>query len=231
MTLTPQRNRSDWPELEMAQRSLAESLSRLACQTDSILLEGAVARLAAIQEEVRYLAEGKLVFTATEAWRAVYDQILCSPGITCYRSVAWLRNEDYWQDAPGQRSMQTNYQRLQEGVMIERILILNDFFWPSAATLPAADIRRWIDEQYRQGMQIGLVRESTIAAEPDLLCDIGIYGSRATGTLELDPQCRTTRFTFDFSPEGILLAEQRWKRLSLYTHSYTDLLGTSLPSR
>ena len=34
----------------------------------------------------------------------------------------------------------------------------------------------------------------------------------------------TARFTFDFSPEGIRLAEQRWDRLSLYAVSYADLL-------
>jgi hypothetical protein len=99
-----------------------------------------------------------------------------------------------------------NFQAIQNGVRIERILILNDFFWPAAARQPTADVCRWIDEQYDRGTSIGLVRESDLDTETDLLCDIGIYGSRATGTLELDSQCRTTRFTFDFSPDGIRLA-------------------------
>ena len=227
----PPSRSDDWPELAIAQHVLTESIARLEGQADPILLEAAVVRLAAIQEEVRCLADGKLVFTATEAWRTVYDQIIRSPGIAYYHSVAWLRSEDYWQDTPGQRSIQTNYERLQQGLVIERIFILCDFFWPPSAPLPADDIRRWIDDQYRQGMQIGLVRESAIAAEADLLCDIGIYGSRATGTLELDLQCRTTRFTFDFTAEGIRLAEERWKRLLLYMVPYAELLAKTLPSR
>ena len=218
----------DWPEITAASNSFRESLGRLAGQTDCILLEAATGRLVAIQEELRSLASGRIVFSATEAWRTVYDEILRSPGIGCYRSVAWLRNEDYWQDAPGQRSMQTNYDLLQQGLSIERILILSDFFWPAGAALPAPDIRRWIEEQYKRGVAVGLVRESEVDAETDLLCDIGIYGTRATGTLELDPQCRTTRFIFDFSPEGVRLAEECWKRLSLYAVSYTDLLDRSV---
>ncbi len=208
----------------MAHHSLTESLERLAGQTDPILLEVATVRLAVIQEEIRSLPNGRVVFSATEGWRTVYDQLLRSAGVTCYRSVAWMRSEDYWQDPPGQRSMQINYERLQEGVSIERILILNDYFWPALAAMPATDIRRWIDEQYQRGISIQLVRESEITAEADLLCDMGIYGTRATGTLELDPQCRSVRFLFDFSPEGVRLAEERWKRLSLYAISYKALL-------
>jgi hypothetical protein len=196
----------------------------IASHTDEVFREAAVAKLVAIQEEVRCLAQGRLVFEATEAWRTVYEQLLSRPEVRRYRSVAWLRNEDYWRDAPGRRSMQLNYDLLQQGVYIERILILSDFFWPLAAALPAADICRWIEEQYVHGIWIGLVRESDIETEPSLLSDMGIYGNRATGLLELDAQCRTVRFTFDFSPESVLLAEERWKRLSLYAISYAELL-------
>ena len=222
---------NEWPELAIAENSLTDALRRLACQPDPILLEAAIVRLAGIQEEVRNLAEGKIVFTSTEAWRTVYEEILRDPDLGCYRSVAWIQNEDYWQDAPGRRSMQTNYDLLQEGGRIERILILNDFFWPVAAALPISQVCRWIEEQYNRGTSIGLIRESEIEAETDLLCDIGVYGSRATGTLELDLQCRTMRFTFDFSPDGIRLADDRWKRLALYAVSYADLLGYVAPDR
>jgi hypothetical protein len=211
-----------WPELVIAQNVIADSLRRLTGQNDPILLDAAVVRLAGIQEEVRDLAAGRIVFLGTEAWRTVYDQLLRCPDVDCYRSVAWMRNEDYWQDAPGQRSMRTNYELLQDGLSIERILILGDYFWPLAASLPARVVCRWIEEQYQRGISISLVRESEITDETDLLCDIGIYGTRATGTLDLDPQCRTSRFTFDFSPEGIRLAEERWKRLSLYASPYGD---------
>ena len=128
-----------WPELAIAQDVIADSLRRLTGQDDPILLDAAVVRLATIQEELRSLAAGRIVFVGTEAWRAIYDQLIRSPDVDCYRSVAWMRNEDYWRDTPGQNSMRTNYDRLQE-VNIERILILSDFFWPAGALLPAADI-------------------------------------------------------------------------------------------
>ena len=118
-----------------------------------------------------------------------------------------------------------NFQAIGTVLRIEHILILNDFFWPVVARQPTSDVCRWINEQYDRGTWIGLVRESDLDAETDLLCDIGIYGSRATGTLELDSQCRTTRFTFDFSPDGIRLAEDRWKRLALYAVSYANVLS------
>jgi hypothetical protein len=113
---------------------------------------------------------------------------------------------------------------LQSGVRIERILILNDFFWPPAASLPAEVIHRWSGEQCSRGIEIMLIRESAIQSEPDLLCDFGIYGERATGILELDDQCRTVRFTLDFNPESVRLAADRWRRLSLYAISHGELL-------
>lgn len=212
------------PFLQVVANKLTRLLAEFASQSDEILQQAAVAKLAAVQEDVRHLAQGQLVFSATEAWRATYEQLLHDPDLHRYQSVAWLRNEDYWQDVPGRQSMQLNFDLLQQGVPIERILILCDFFWPFGAERPAADICDWIDEQYFRGMWIGLVRESALESEPELLCDFGIYGNRATGLLELDEQCRTTRFTFDFSPEALRLAEERWKRLALYAIPYENLL-------
>lgn len=214
----------DAPALLTAYQTLADCIPRLGQHSDEVLREAALLRLDGIQEEMRALADGKVGFSATEGWRTVYERLLRCADIETYRSVAWVRTEDYWRDAPGRRSMQLNFERLREGVAIERILILGDFFWPPAALLPSADVSRWIEEQHEGGVQVGLVRESEIEAEPDLLCDLGIYGNRATGWLELDSQCRTTRFTFDFSPEGLRTADQRWKRLSLYAVPFADLL-------
>ena len=64
--------------------------------------------------------------------------------------------------------------------------------------LPAPAIRPWIDEQNDHGIWVSLVRESEIAAEPDLLADFGIYGDRAIGIQELDEQSRTLRFVLHF---------------------------------
>lgn len=212
------------PPLVAAYRTLADCIPRLGHHPDEVFREAALLKLDSIQDEMRALADGKVGFSATEGWRTVYERLLRCADIETYRSVAWVRSEDYWRDAPGRRSMQLNFERLREGLTIERILILSDYFWPAAALLPSIDISRWIEEQHEGGIRISLVRESEIEAEPDLLCDLGIYGSRATGWLELDPQCRTTRFTFDFSPESLRTADQRWKRLSLYAIPFAKLL-------
>ena len=215
-------------ELFITLQKLATAIVGLANQPDDTLHEAALLRLTSILDEVQSFARGKVVFSATEAWRTVYEQILRSPDVRRYRSVAWLKNEDYWQDAPGRSSMQLNYDLLDAGVRIERVLILSDFFWPAAALLPSADIRHWIDEQYQRGISIGLVRESDIETKPELLCDFGIYGDRATGLWELDNQCRTVRFTLDFSQESIRLATERWRGLLLYAISYADLLDQAI---
>ena len=43
----------------------------------------------------------------------------------------------------------------------------------------------------------------SLHGELGLLWDFAIYGTRATGTLELDDVCGTTSFTKDFDPQSI----------------------------
>jgi hypothetical protein len=69
-----------------------------------------------------------------------------------------------------------------------------------------------------------------IAAEADLIVDLGIYGTRAVGFQELDDQGRTARFTLSFDFVDLLAAEQRWERLSVYAISYQELLDQSTRS-
>ncbi len=90
--------------------------------------------------------------------------------------------------------------------------------------LPAKVICRQIEEQYRRGIVVRLVRESQIEDEPELLCDFGIYGDRAAGQLGLDDQCRTIQFTFDFNPHSVQRFEEQWRRLLLFSVSFRDLL-------
>ena len=211
------------PELQVFLISLRHSLTKLAKQSDEILRDAAILKLTQAQEDVAMLANGKVLYAGTEGWRAAYERVLRSPGISRYLSVAWLRDDEYWQDPAGRHSMQLNYDLVQLGVRIERILILNDFFWPPAAVLPAKTICRWIDDQHKRGIVVRLVRESEIEAERDLLCDFGIYGGRATGCLEMD-DCRTVRFTLDFDPRSVQLFEERWSRLLLFTVSFREIL-------
>ena len=149
-------------ELLADQNCLAMGLRRIAQQHDALFQELASLSLGAITENVRTLADGKIVFHDTESWRTAYERVLRSPGLKRYLSVAWLRSEDYWRDSPGRRSMQLDYDLIQLGLRIERTLVLSDFFWPPAALLPAKIICQWIEEQYKRGIVIRLVPQITI---------------------------------------------------------------------
>ena len=200
------------------------ALERLAHQPDPVLRRFALLKLASIGEQVRTLADGTVVFTSTETWRTVYEQLLESPGLGLYRSVAWVKTADYWQDRPGRRSMELNFERVRRGLTIERMMILRGDLWPSGQRLPSPSIRPWIEQQHERGIRVALVRELDLAGEPDLLADFGIYDERALGVQELDEHARTLRFVLSFDRESLQLARDRWERLSLYTVSYAELL-------
>lgn len=206
---------------------IARSLADLAGQGDPVLREFAIIRLSSLSEEVRLMAAGKIVFSTTETWRIVYEQILQSTSVKFYQSVAWVKTKEYWQDKPGKQSMATNFQVLNRGVEIERICILRGDLWSVGEPLPYPDIRLWIEEQHKRGIKIFVVRESEIGSEPNLICDFGIYGDRATGVQELDEQSHTVRFTLFFDQQNIRLARARWARLKLYATPYVDLLNSA----
>jgi hypothetical protein len=208
---------------------IAEALGGLARQPDPVLRQFALVKLASLAGQVQSLAQGMVVFSSTETWRTIYEQLLESTNLSRYQSIAWVKTRDYWQDAPGRQSMRLNFDLVERGLRIERILILRGGLWPPNQRLPAAEIRPWIQQQHDQGIWVMLVRESDIAGEPDLLADFGIYGDRATGVQELDDQSRTLRFILYFDPQNIRLAQDRWTRLLLYTTSYSDLLDQTSP--
>jgi hypothetical protein len=207
---------------------IAEALAGLARQQDQVLRQFALIKLASIAGQVQSLAQGTVVFTSTETWRTVYEQLLES-GLSLYQSVAWVKTKDYWQDRPGSQSMGLNFELVQRGLRIERMLILRDHLWPAGERLPAPEIRPWIQQQHDRGIWVMLVRESEVAGEPDLLADFGIYGDRAVGVQELDDQSRTLRFILYFDPQNVRLARDRWARLLLYTTSFADLLDQTSP--
>lgn len=205
-------------------RSYSEALEKMADQTDSILRQFVMLKLANIGEQLQMLADGTIIFSDTEVWRTIYDQFLRSPDITKYWSVAWVKSPEYWQDQPGRQSLDANFAAVRRGVMIHRLVIIADSLWPDASPFPTEPIRAWLDEQHNQGIWIGLVRESEVAHESDLLADIGIYGDRAIGVQELDSRSRTLRFVLSFDAEKIQDAKTRWERLKLYAVSYLTVL-------
>ena len=211
--------------------AISEALAGLSLQEDPTLRRFALMKLSSIAGQVQSLAQGTVVFSNTESWRVVYEEILQSPGLTAYHSVAWVKTADYWHDRPGRQSMRLNFEMVKRGLRIERVIILRDTLWPRGQELPSEDILPWIREQHDWGLWVSLVRESEISAEPDLLCDFGIYDNRAAGTQELDDRSRTLRFILRFDPASVAQARERWARLRLYANSYADLVDRSDGSR
>ncbi len=218
LSLAPDR------ELYAQYLAMCQALTELAGKDDPIFRQTALLKLASIVSQIESLAGGAIVFSLTESWRGVYEKLLQSKDVREYRSVAWVKTAQYWHDAPGRQSMQVNFQAVHRGVHIERIIILHDDLWPPEQLLPSAAILPWIEEQHNHGLWVMLVRESDLTREPDLLCDMGIYGNRGVGVQELDEQSRTLRFTLDFSAEAVRLAEDRWQRIGLYAVSMRSLL-------
>lgn len=218
------------PDLYAEHRDLSQALLDLAARDDPVLRGLAVLKLASVTGQIRALAAGEVVFPATEAWRTVYEQLLTSPDIRSYRSVAWVRAPGYWQDPPGRQSMKANYDATRRGMLVERVVILRDDLWPVGTPLPTGDVLAWIEDQHRHGVWVTLVRESELAGEPDLLVDSGIYGDRAVGVQELDEHGRTLRFILRFDPAAVRLALDRWDRLALFAVSYQSLLDRLPPN-
>jgi len=86
----------------------------LAKQSDPVLRDIALLKLSTIAEEMKSLAKGQVVFSGTESWRTVYEEILQTPGLRDYLSVAWVKTSDYWQDPPGKQSMRVNLALVQQ---------------------------------------------------------------------------------------------------------------------
>ena len=206
-------------------RRVTDSLLTVSRQSDSIYREIAVEQLDESIRQLAKIADGTFVFEGTETWRIVYERLLRSPGLHLYRSVAWVKNANYWQDEPGRKSMAVNFELHDaEQLNIERIFIIADELWPEGDVWPTEVLRQWLHEQHAHGIWIRFVRVSSLATEPDLVGDIGIYGSRALGVQELDEQCRTVRFTLTFDYGQVSAAEERWKRLDVYAESWAGYL-------
>ncbi len=202
----------------------SKAMTELATRLDPVLREYANLRLSSISDEVRLLASGTAVFSATETWRVFYQKLLQNPDLKFYKSVAWVKTKDYWQDQPGRQDMRLNYDLVKCGLTIERIVILRGNLWRPDKMFPAPEILPWLKEQYERGIHLFLVSETEICREPDLLMDFGVYGQRATGVEELDEESRPLRFTLFFDEQSIRLSLDRWARLSVYAKPFAEVL-------
>ena len=192
------------------------AIGDLASQSDPILKRITNRKLCIIAEHVEALSRGEVSFVSTESWRTVYEQVLRSNAVRRYRSVAWFKSEDYWQDQPGRHSLELNLEMCRQGLSIERIIVVADHLWAEHECLPVDAVIRWARNQHANGIKISLVRESEIRCEQDLCVDFGIYDDLAVGVQELDDRCRTMKFLLFFDEHDVATAKDRWKRLSLY---------------
>jgi hypothetical protein len=212
-------------EIYSRYRQLAEEMTLISQRKDTIYRQIALEQIDDVLRRTAIIAEGQFTYEGTEAWRIAYERLLRSPGLYLYRSVAWVRHVDYWQDEPGRKSLAVNFELLAEGgLTIERIAIIADEFWPAGELWPVEPLRHWLHEQHARGIEIKLVRQSALGKESGLLIDMGIYGSRALGIQELDAACRTIRFTLSFEAAHVAKAEERWDRLSVYAESFANYL-------
>lgn len=221
---TPFRLASDF-EMFVRYEQLAASLLTISMQPDVIYRAVALEHLDDLVRQARLVAQGTFVFEGTETWRLVYERLLRSPGLHRYRSVAWIRTPDYWQDEPGRKSLAVNFELVEaQRLRIERIVIIDDPLWPVRETWPVEPVRQWLHEQFIRGIDLRYVRMSELTHEADLLADCGLYGSRALGVQQLDEHGQTERFTLVFDIQAVLDAEARWSRLAIYAESWKSYL-------
>ena len=208
-------------------RAISRELTRLngsPMLESQVFREQAVLRLHDNLSEITDLAVGKLVFSSTETWRTVYQQVLESTPAKRYLSVALIRSDDYWRDAPGESSLQFNYELVAHGFHIHRVFIIDEFFWPRASRTPSKQLFNWILEQYHRGIEVSLIRLTELDDDPALVCDIGIYGQKAAGQQQTDFEGKTTRFELCFEESAVQQAEQRWQQLMVYARPLSQLL-------
>ena len=192
--------------------------------SSAVFRKQVILRLRDILERLRRLAEGRLIFESTETWRTVYEDVLQSCQARRYLSVALIRSDDYWRDAPGENSLEFNFALLAHGFHVHRVFIIDDFFWPRTARTPSTQLFRWIQDQHQRGVDVSLVRLAELEDESSLVCDMGIYGLDAVGWQQTDFQGRTLRYELSFNREAVTEAEQRWNQLLLFAKSFDEVI-------
>ena len=216
-----------WQDQQLSERheQIVAGIAKALRIEDPLFRKLALSQLDSFARKSEALGRGVVEFYDTESWRLAYEEILRSKEVKHYRSVALVTAEGYWQDVPGQQSLELNYE-LQEkkNLGIERIVILADHLWPQSQKLPSESIADWIFEQHNHGIWVELVRVSQLEIESDLLADFGLYGDTAYGVQTLDNKSRTMRFSLSFNDNDVEQGVQKWKRLKMYSSSVRKLL-------
>lgn len=217
----------DYPAVSNVAQEFSDELARLLDNdilNSNVFRQQVTLRLHEHLAGISKLADGKLVFSSTEAWRTIYQQVLESVDVKRYLSVALIRSDDYWRDAPGESSLKFNYQLVDHGFHLHRLFIIDEFFWPRASKTPSKQLFHWILGQYQHGIEVSVLRLTDLDDEPTLVCDIGIYGQSAIGQQQTDFEGKTTRFELSFTSHDLQQAKQRWQQLLVYAQPFAELL-------
>ena len=215
------------PEVVSAIDDIIQCVRQLAgCNSlsSAVFRKQVVLRLRDILARLCRMAEGRLIFESTETWRTVYEDVLEYCETRRYLSVALIRSDDYWRDAPGKNSLEFNFTLLAHGFHVHRVFLIDDFFWPRTARTPSTQLFHWIHDQHQRGVEVSLVRLSELEDEPSLVCDMGIYGADAVGWQQTDLQGRTLRYEVSFNRDAVIEAEQRWNQLLLFAKSFDEVV-------
>lgn len=202
---------------------IAEQVIHISTLRDQCFQGLAEQRIQRIIDQLSQLADGTVVFSEPDSWRPVYEELLRGPLVHHYRSVAWVRSADYWTNLPASKNMLLNYDLSLAGKLrIERIMIVSD--WVMDDPLLANPGRFWseLSRQMDSGIDIFLVRESSVPSGSPLLCDIGIYGTHACGEEKGGELENSATFLFHFNHQKVAEFENRWQCLKGYSIHFND---------
>lgn len=208
-----------YPEFATVAQGIADRMKHLSeCESlaSEVFRKQVRLRLRDFRERLGRLGEGRLIFESTETWRTVYEDVLKACQTRRYLSVALIRSDDYWRDAPGENSLDFNYELIEHGFHVHRVFIIDEFFWPRAARTPSTGLFHWIQSQRLRGVEVSLIRLTDLEDEPTLVSDMGIYGSDAVGWQQTDFEGRTVTYEISFDLNAVTEAEQRWHQLLLF---------------
>ena len=205
-------------------RRQGNRLLRCKALSSTVFRKHAELRVREHGERLSQLASGELCFDSTETWRTVYEDVLSACREKRYLSVAVIRSDDYWRDAPGERSLEFNFQLVSHGFYVHRIFVIDDFFWPPTARTPSTILFHWIQSQRIRGIDVSMVRISELEQDPGLIRDMGIYGKDAVGYQKTDFEGRTMEFEIRFQRTAVAEAEEYWQQLLLYAKPFDDVV-------
>lgn len=218
--LTASRSVMSVRELRAAWEVIASAMQNVAESESTLFRQLATERIRAMHREAERMSNSELMYVSTEAWRHAYADVLNQEDVKEYRSVAWIRSLNYWQDQPGQQSLNLNYELVSRGMSVTRLIILRSSEVCGENGTILQPIRDWIENQHEAGIRILLVPEESLDNEKGLLIDVGLYGSTAVGILDANQASETICFRLSFDEQDVRQYLEKWERLLLFAREW-----------